>query len=145
VTDVAGVDDVKERVRQQLCEWLGSVTDDGTCFVVDGEKVRTIVAVEADDDAHAVIRVHSVTNWGLSASPELYRYAATDGGAAAAPCALRVVERDDGRCNVAVSYTLLGESVDPAELVSSVRNVASAAGDLAVAVQARFGGALTWD
>ena len=139
------VDDVRERVHRQLCDWRGSVTEEDTHFVIDEGTSRTIVSVQPWGDAHAAVSVHAVTNWGLEPSPELYRYVATQGGTPLVFGALQAVERDDGKCNVALWYALLGDTVDPDELVNAVGTIVAAANDVGQEIKARMGGDLTWD
>lgn len=142
---VSVVDEVRERVHRLLCDWRGTVTRENAHFVVDVGSCRAVVAVEPWGDTHASVGVHVVTNWGLDPTPELYRFVATQAGAPFVFGALHAVEREDGKCNVALSYSVLGDMVDPDELVNAVSTITATSDDLAAEIKARFGGELTWD
>ena len=108
------------------------MTRDGDLFVIDDGPCRAVIAVEPWGDERAAVSVHAVTNWGVDPSPELFRYVATQAETDVPLVfgALRAVERDDGKCNVAVSYALLGNTLDPEELTNAVTSVLTAATNL---------------
>jgi hypothetical protein len=139
------VDDVTARVERLLLDWRETVTRDGDLFVVDDDTCRAILAVEPWGDDGAAVTVHAVSNWGVDPSPEFFRYVAAQADVPLVFGGLRAVERNDGKCNVAVSYALLGETLDPGELTNAVASVLVAAGALEAEIHARFGGERSWD
>lgn len=139
------IDDVAARVERLLLDWRETVTRDGDLFIVDDGVCRAVLAVEPWGDGGAAVAVHAVSNWGLDPSPELFRYVAAQTDVPLVFGGLRVFERDDGKCNVAVSYALLGDTLDPEELTNAIASVLTAAGALAAEIHTRFGGERTWD
>jgi hypothetical protein len=136
--------EVRTRVRRLLTDRLGTVTvDRAGDAVIEHGTVRVFVSVnDAPDGNHTIITVNSVTNWDLEPDPGLFRYVATRSNDIAFGT-LSVVERRDRKCNVNLHYAMLGDTVDPDDLLNAVSAVATVADEVDDEVVRRFGGRRT--
>ena len=97
-------------------------------------------APDKDGNARSLVRIWAPLGRDVTPTPELYRWAATDGqhlwfGRVA------VREGKDGApALVVLDHTLLGDYIDPEEVVSAVYAVMSSADELDEVVRERFGG-----
>jgi T3SS (YopN, CesT) and YbjN peptide-binding chaperone 1 len=131
-------------VRRQLEDRLGSVTlDRSGDLIFEHGSARVVVSVgDAPDGEHAIVIVNSVTNWDLVPDPALFRYVATRANEIAFG-ALSVFERRDGKCNLSLHHALLGDTLDPDELLNAVSAIAVVADQIADEARRRFGGRRT--
>lgn len=127
-------------MQRLIADRLGPVTVDRSGdFLIDHDGMRVYVSLsDATVGARTIVVVYAVTNWDLAPEPDLFRYVATrssDFGFGAIGAAVR----DDGNCNVTVRHSLLGDTVDPDELVNAIATVAAMAIVVRDEVVARFG------
>lgn len=131
---------VREKVQRILTDALGSVSidSDGDFFVRFGSTV-VFVHVEGIDEEATMIESFAIVLDDVKLTPEVYRWAATEGqryrfGRAA------VVEGDAGVGRILANHTLLGDFLDPEELKWAVIATGRLADDLDDELQGRFGG-----
>ncbi len=143
---MATVEETKQRVQRMLTSEGGGVrlTKDGRFAIEHGSTVGFVEvqewAADQDGNPRSVVHMWAPIARDVPASPELYKWAATEGqdkifGAVA------IGDSDDGRtCTVAYSETLLGDYLDTAELMTSLLAVLFIADQLDDEVVAKFGG-----
>jgi hypothetical protein len=133
----AAVAETAARVREMLAPFGDVAVDgEGTCSLCYGSAlVRVEVGVFDDDQAAVRVRSRCVT--GATASPELFRWVATN---RADLGHFLVVEAGDGTATIEFSHTLVGEFLNPAELRLVVVAVAFTADHFDDDLAARFGG-----
>jgi len=142
--------ETRDRVRRLLVEFVGhvSVDEDGDfAFRHNSVEVQVYVHPFSDepDNESLVITVHSVTNWAVPGSTELYRLIATLGGGGYWFANFSLYARDDGTFNVNCRHQLLADTFDPDELTQAVSGVACAADRFAKEIQGEFGGKILDD
>jgi hypothetical protein len=135
---------VRDRVHRIVADRLGPVTVDRSGdLVIDHAGMRVYVSVSVNDAAvggSTIVHVYAVTNWDMPSEPDLFRYVATRSGEFAFG-ALSAAVRDDGNCNVTVRHALLGDTLDPDELVNALATVAAMALRVRDEVNTRFASA----
>jgi hypothetical protein len=133
---------VRDRVHRIVADRLGPVTVDRSGdLVIEHAGLRVYVNVsDAAVGGNTIVYVYAVTNWDLPSEPDLFRYVATRSGEFAFG-ALSAAVRDDGNYNVTVRHALLGDTLDPDELVNALGTVAAMAVLVRDEVAARFGSA----
>jgi hypothetical protein len=136
---------VREKAQRILTDALGTVQVDGDGdFVIQEESAVTFVRVADWDDENTVVRVWSIMAVDVPLSDELFRWAATEGqDFLFGSCS--VIEGDDGTGEVHFTHHLLGDFLDPDELILATAAVAATANGLDDLVKARFGGRLFTD
>lgn len=135
---MADVAATKERVQRMLTQTLGTVqVDQDGDFTFRHGSARVFIRVMAAFGDHTVVRAFAYTNLEVPPSPELFHFVATNNAYVFGH--LTAVERDEG-VTVVFGQTILGDSLDPDELMTSVAAVASSADDVDDKIQQRFGG-----
>ncbi len=129
----------KEKVQRYLTDLLGSVSldRDGDFFVRNGS-AQVFLRVVPFGEKNTIVRIWAPTNHGVPESAELYHYIATCarfyfGALTASPTPANTA-------NIAFSYSLLGEFLDPDELRSAVSAVAVSADTIDDEIKEKFGG-----
>lgn len=128
---------IKDKVQRYIVDWAGSaqVDRDGDFFIRYGSST-IFLSVKPFGDDSSIVRVFSVTNREVPASPELFEFIATSSywfGNLLCTC-------KDGLATVMFSHTLLGDFLDPEELKTAVAMVGLTADKLDDTIAARFGG-----
>jgi len=129
---------VKEKVRRYLTELFNKVeVDNDGDFTFRHNNTRVWASVKPFRDDSTVVKVFAMTNLEVPASPELFKFVATEGTYVFGHLSCR--ETDKG---IAVSFghSLLGEYLDPEELKVALFMVAGIADTLDDQIKARFGG-----
>ena len=135
---MADVAATKERVQRMLTQTLGTVqVDKDGDFTFRHGSARVFIRVTEAFGDHTVVRITAYTNFGVPPSPELFHFVATSNAFVFGQ--MTAVERDEG-VTVIFGQTILGDSLDPDELMTSVAAVASSADHLDDEIQQRFGG-----
>jgi hypothetical protein len=128
-----------DRVRQMLARMFDGIeVDRDGDFTFRNGSARVFVSVEEAFREHTVVNVRAITNMQVPPSPDLFRYIATNNQYTFG--ALRAVETDDG-VMVSFRHTILGDTLDPEELMTAFATVAVTADDVDDEIQQRFGGA----
>ena len=129
----------KEKVQRYLTDLLGSVSmdRDGDFFVRNGS-AQVFLRVIPFGEKNTIVRIWAPTNHDVPESAELYHYIATSsrfyfGALVASPT-------PQNTANIAFSYSLLGEFLDPDELRSAVSAVAVSADTIDDEIKEKFGG-----
>ncbi|HUA87897.1 MAG TPA: YbjN domain-containing protein [Steroidobacteraceae bacterium] len=138
------VDLTKQKVQRYLTDLLGSVSldRDGDFFVRNGS-AQVFLRVMPFGEQNSLVRIWAPTNQDVPESPDLYRYIATN--ARFYFGALTAQPTGKSTANVAFSYTLLGEFLDPDELRSALSAVAVSADAIDDEIKTQFGGRRFWE
>lgn len=130
---------LRDKVQRILAEELGSVEidKDGDWSVRNGSS-RTYISVKEWGEDETAVSLWAFTNRDVPRTPELYKFVATSsyvfGG-------LEVWDRDDESTSIVVfRCTLLGDFLDPAELMNALGCIASTADKVDDEIKTRFGG-----
>jgi hypothetical protein len=138
------VPQARQRVRETLAGSFDDVEfdDDGNASFRYGSAHVFVTVEEFDEDSSVVVlRAPIVT--GAQATPELYKYVATE-AAGQGFGHLTVTEDGDG-ATIHFTHTLLGDYLDDMELRVAAVAVAFTADDLDDKLVAQFGGRLYHD
>ena len=138
------VAEVKEKGQRQLAREFGSISvdRDGDYWVTAGS-ARVYVSVKEWGE-RTFVEVFSQTNFGLTSSPELFEWVAKH-SAEYRFGHVALVELDDGAARIDFRHHLLGDFLDPDELVVAVRAVGLTADEIDDEIKERFGGRLFHD
>jgi hypothetical protein len=142
---MATVEATTQKVQRILVSKFGNVT-----LTEDGFMIRegsTAVQIRVHDFGKATDGSPSsvVTIWApvareIKPTPELFRWACTEGQQRYFGRVSVYEEPGGDACHVALDHTLLGDFLDPDELVSGVVFVTLGADELDDQLQKRFGG-----
>lgn len=131
---------VKERVRTILTEEFGTIdVDSDGDFSLRNGSARIFVRVSELGEDSTVVRLFCQLVEGATPSDELFHYVAMEGGNYYFGH-LAVAEREDGSVGLFFMHRLLGDLLDPEELVGAVIGMLSSADDIDDEVVGRFGG-----
>lgn len=135
--------ETKDKVQRLLTDLLNNVQIDkeGRFHFRHGSSQIFVRVREWQDGT--VVDVIAPTNFNVPASPELFRYVATNVDAYVFG-RLAANEHDKG-VNVVFSHTLLGDTLDPDELKWAVFAVAGTADTIDDEIRAKFGGEIFHD
>lgn len=143
---MASVDATTQKVQRILTSEFDSVrlTKDGGFAIEHGSTITFIEVLEwapdADGNPRSLVRVWAPLGRDVRRSPEMYRWAATEGQAKLFG-GVSILENPDGDgAFLMFATTLLGDYIDPAELTTAVFAVVFTADDLDDLVRERFGG-----
>lgn len=135
---MAKVDDVRNKVQRILAEKFGSarVDSDGDFFVTYQSAV-VFVRVRDWMDSGTVVKIFSHVLRDIKVTPEVYKWVATN---SINPMfgAFGLAEGDHP--TILLSHNLLGDSLDPDELLNAVAAVAIMADEQDDKLQKMFGG-----
>lgn len=131
---------VKDKVQRILADALGSVSiDNEGDFLVRFDSAVVFVRVGTLKDDVSLVRSWSIMLSEVPLTPEVYRWAATEGQVYFFGKA-RVYEDENGLGRIHFEHTLLGDFLDPEELKWAVIALGQTANELDDQLQARFGG-----
>jgi len=129
---------VKEKVQRYLIDLLDTVQiDRDGDFSLRHGSARVFVRVSPLGDDGTFVAVWAITNSDVPASPELFRYLATENHYRFGH--MSCFEKD-GKAQVHFSHNLLGDFLDPDELKMAVFIVARTADELDDELKSKFGG-----
>jgi hypothetical protein len=139
------VEATTQKVQRMLVSQFNNVT-----LTEDGFMLRegsTAVSIRIHDfgtgpdgEPSSLVTIWSPVNRDIKPSPELFRWAATEGQQRYFGRISIYEQPSDGVCHMALDHTLLGDFLDPHELFSAVAFVTLAADELDDQIQQRFGG-----
>ena len=97
-------------------------------------------APDSEGNPRSVVQIWAPLGRDVKPTPEMFRWAATEGQGMYFG-SVSVLENDESKsCLVIFDETLLGDYLDPAELLTAIYGVAFTADDLDDVVRTRFGG-----
>lgn len=141
---MATVDVTSQRVQRILVgEFEVTLTKDGG-FRVDLGSTAVFITVKEwtpdnDGNPRSIVRVSAPLGRKVAATPELFRWAAIDGRARLFG-GVTVFEEEGGTLFLVYDHTLLGDFIDPAEMITAVYAIGSTADEFDEIVHDRFGG-----
>lgn len=129
----------RQKVDRYLAESFDDVerTDGG--WSISYGSCRVNIRVDVFDEDSSVVHIESPVVSGASASPELFRYVATNSHLHEFGH-LGVREEADGTATITFGHSLLGDFLDPAELRTAVVAVSFTADELDDKLASQFGG-----
>lgn len=133
---------VRDKVRRIMTDRFGAVTmgPDGT-ILFSHQQAYGYLVVEDWADGHVLVHIRCTVADEVPMSPALCEWAATEGQAYHFGHVFLLPEEPPATsATVLVVHSLLGDTVDPDELLYAVFGVFGAANDLSGVVPARFGG-----
>lgn len=133
---------VRSKVQRILMEQFGSVRtlQDGV-IVLENESALGFVEVVDWGDGDTIVKIHSPLLRGVTISPALYEWVATEGQTKWFAHARVFVDKENPREGTLVwEYDLLGNFLDADELLHCVGAVMVGANRLDDELQKRFGG-----
>jgi hypothetical protein len=130
---------LKDKVQRYLNEAIGAVeVDRDGDFTFPFGSSRIFIRCSAVGESSVVHLTMLLLN-DVTPTPELYKYVATEGGYTFGH--LTVAEQE-GRATVFYTHALLGDHLDPQELLAAVGAMVNTGDDLDNRLQAMFGGRL---
>ena len=140
------IDTVKGKIQRILADQMGSVTiDRDGDFVVTHESAVTYVNVypiSEDEDADIIIRCYCPMVKDVPLTPELTRWVSDEGQRKAIGSCYINPDEDGKTCWVYFRYSIVGNDLDPNELLSAVYRTVFTANDLDDMLKEKFGGKL---
>lgn len=134
--------ETKERVRAILTDEFGSVdVDSDGDFSLRNGSARVFVRVGDLDDDQTIVKLFSMVTSGATPSDALFEYVAVE-GAGYYLGRLGARELPNGTVDLWLTHRLLGDTLDPEELIGSVVALAVTADELDDDLVARFGGSV---
>ena len=95
---------------------------------------------DSEGNPRSLVFIWAPLGRGVKPTPELFQWAAIDGQQFRIGSVSVLEDKDTGTCFLQFDHTLLGDYLDPAELVTAVGAVMYTADDLDEVVHTRFGG-----
>ena len=134
------IDDVKAKVQRILSDKLGSVRidNDGDFVLQNGSSVG-FVKVRSWGDDETIVKVWSPILSKVKPSPQLYKWVATSGQERFF-AHVRIIEGDSNQVMIILEHDLLGDYLDPDELMNTVLSVMLGADEWDDELQKMFGG-----
>lgn len=141
---MATVDATTQKVQRILLQEFGDVSLTNSGFKIEHGSTAIIVridewAADSDGNPRSVVHVWAPVARDVKPTPDLYRWAATEGQHKLFG-GVTVIDGQDGKSLVTYDTTLLGDYVDPEELTTAVYAVGFTADELDDLVRERFGG-----
>jgi hypothetical protein len=131
---------VKDKVQRYMVDLFGGVqVDRDGDFTMRHGSTQVWVSVAPFHEANTAVRVFSITNLEVPATPELFHHVATRGSY---PFGHLRCSEQDGKVMIYFGHTLLGEFLDPDEFKVALFFVAGIAEGLDDEIKAKFGGRL---
>ena len=126
------------KVQKYLTEGLGSVSiDRDGDFRIPYGSTECFVSIRDGFGDHTIVEAWAIVLSEVRPTAELYHHVAENDFTIGN---LSVYDADDGTVRLIFSLRLLGDFLDPEELLLAVAMVARTADDLDDELQARFGG-----
>lgn len=143
---MATVEATTQKVQRILVEEFNDVRlHKNGGFVLEVGSTAAFVQVhewtpDKDGNPRSLVYIWAPLGRDVKPSPELYHWAAVDGQQMRFGTVSVIDNAEAGTCFVQFDQTLLGDYLDPAELVTAVNAVLFTADDLDEIVHDRFGG-----
>jgi hypothetical protein len=136
------LESVRSKVQQILTEELGSVRigRDGT-VMLENESAAIFIDVIDWGDGDTIVKVISPMLSDVRLTPEVFRWVAVEGQQLwFGHARVSLSDGDTSVGTIGFEWDLLGNTLDPDELMAAVRSVAIGANKLDDELQAKFGG-----
>jgi len=134
----ADVRAVREKVQRYLTDFLGTIQiDRDGDFTFRHGSARVFVSVAEFGPDKTVVRITAPTNSEVTPTPDFYHYVATENKYVFGSM---VAVESQGKAGVLFKHSLLGDTLDPDELLLAVGLVAGTADEIDNEIKSRFGG-----
>jgi hypothetical protein len=142
---MATVPDTQQKVQRILAAEFSSVLLDGDGFRIEAGSTNVRIGVkdfgkDKDGNPSTVVTVSALVGRDITPTPEFYEWAATEGRQRYIGGVTVFKSKDTGLCVAVYDHALLGDYLDPAELVSAIVMCRNAADEFDEIVHDRFGG-----
>jgi hypothetical protein len=142
---MATVEETTQKVQRILVDSFNDVRLRTNGFALEVGSTAAFVEVQAwtpdkDGNPRSLVYVWAPLGRDVAPSDELFHWAATDGQQFRLGGVTVIENKDAKTCFLQFDYTILGDYLDPAELVSAVAAVMYTADDIDETVHTRFGG-----
>ena len=142
---MATVADTLQKVQRILAAEFSNVMLDGDGFKIEVGSTVVRIAVkdfgkDKDDNPSSVVTVSALVGREITPTPEFYEWAATEGRQRYIGGVTVFKNADTGRCVAVYDHALLGDYLDPAELVSAIVMCRNAGDEFDEIIHDRFGG-----
>lgn len=143
---MATAEETGQKVQRILVAEFEDVrlTKDGGFAIAGGSTVAFVEpkdwVADKDGNPRSLVRVWAPLGRDVKPSPELFKWAATDGQNQYFGSVTVLISPDEASCFVMFDHTLLGDFIDPAELCTAVYAVLYSADELDDIVHDKFGG-----
>lgn len=136
------VDDVRDKVRRILTDEYGSVRIDRAGIVLlEHESAIGYVDVIDWGDGDTIVKIYSPLLSDVDLTPDVFRWVAVEGQGRWFAHARVLVDSDNPqKGTIAWEYDILGNALDPEELIHCVNAVMAGANTIDDELQQRFGG-----
>lgn len=140
VEESTNVIQLRDKLQRLLTDEFGGVNvDRDGDFSISADSTRVFVRAQAWGKDETLVRIFSPVLLGLAPSTELYKYVAKENQYHFGTLVLFENEAGD-EAVLELKHTLLGDYLDPQELISAVIAVGATADQLDDELLARFGG-----
>ncbi len=132
---------LRDKVQRHLTDEFGSVSvnSDGV-FRINAESTAAFISCsDWGDDGETVVRIYSPVLFDFDLTPEVFEYVARENDYTFGSLGLLTGE-DDTSPILEFRHTLLGNFLDPQELINATVMVGATANRLDDELRARFGG-----
>ena len=143
---MANVDDTTQKVQRILVDGFNDVRlRKGGGFMLELGSTAAFVDIkewspDTDGNPRSLIYIWAPLGRDVKPTDELYHWAATDGQQLWFGGVTVIDDKEKGTCFVQLDHTILGDYLDPAELMAAVGGVMFSAEDMDEIVHTRFGG-----
>ena len=142
---MATVEVTQQKVQRILAAEFSSVMLDGDGFRIEFGSTNVRIGVkdfgkDKDGNPSSVVTVSGLVGRDITPTPEFYEWAATEGRQRYIGGVTVFKNADTGLCVAVYDHALLGDYLDPAELVSAVVLIRNSADEFDEIVHDRFGG-----
>ncbi len=141
---MATVEEATAKVQRILVGAFNNVglTQDGFRLIQGSTAIHVRIrefGKDPDGNPSSIVYLWAPVARELAATPEFYKWAATDGQQKYIG-GISVIVLDSGALNVIFDHAILADYLDPAELISAVSLVGSGADEMDDIVHDKFGG-----
>jgi hypothetical protein len=142
---MATVEATTQKVQRILVDGFNDVRLRKDGFLLEVGSTAAFVEVQAwtpDDEGNprSLVYIWAPLGRDVKPSEELYHWAAVEGQQMRFGTVTVIDDKEKGTCFIQFDHTILGDYMDPAELITAVAAVMYTADDLDEIVHTRFGG-----
>ena len=142
---MATVDETTQKVQRILVDGFNDVRLRKNGFAVEVGSTAAFVEIkdwspDKDGNPRSLVYIWAPLGRDVKPTDELYHWAATDGQQLWFGGVTVIDDKEKGTCFLQLDHTILGDFLDPAELLAAVGGVLYSADDMDEVVHTRFGG-----
>jgi hypothetical protein len=142
---MATVEETTQKVQRILVDGFNDVRLRKDGFLLAVGSTAAFVQIQAwtpdaEGNPRSLVYIWAPLGRDVKPSDELYHWAAVDGQQMRFGTVTVIDDKEKGTCFVQFDHTILGDYLDPAELITAVAAVMYTADDLDEIVHTRFGG-----